>query len=62
MIYKMVILLFLGPGRDLGLDEVFITTWLSPKQSPLSVELLIVESKTLAVEALMVENFVHLCT
>ena len=54
-------LMFFGPGRDLGLDEVFIATWLSPKQFLLSFELLVVESKALAVEALVIENFVHLC-
>ena len=62
MIYVMHILVFFGPSRDLGLDKVFITTRLSPKQSLLSLELLIVEREALAVEALVIENFVHLCT
>ena len=62
MIYKMNILVFFSPGRDLGRDEVFITTWLSPKQFLLSFKLFIVESEALAVEALVIETFVHLCT
>ena len=62
MIYKMNILLFFLPSRDLGLDKVFITTRLSPQQSLLSFKLLIVESEALAVEALLIENLVHLCT
>ena len=62
MIYKMNILAFFDPGRDLGLDKVFITTWLPSQQFLLSFEFLIVESKALAVEALVIENFVHLCT
>ena len=58
----MHILVFFGPSRDLGLDKVFITTRLSPKQSLLSFKLLIVEREALAVKALVIENFVHLCT
>ena len=52
--------MFLSPGRDLGLDKVFITPRLPPKQRLLSVVLLLVESEALAVETLVVENFVHL--